>query len=140
MLKTLRVISIFLAVGCGWLADSALAGDTNVTAKSTVSVLSPNTSKLPAPIQSLLSDYQAAREKYLARQQALLDKLKGATAAQREQIRAQLQADRQAFLLEVAAFRQQLREEIAELQLKIHNAELNRLLGAGQSGTGHKGH
>src|SRR5580658_9253780 len=123
VMKTIRVIFVLLAVGSGWLACSAQAGDTNVTAKSTVSVLSPNTSKLPAPIQSLLNDYQAAREKYQARQQALQDKLKGATAAQREEIRAQLQADRQAFLLEVAAFRQQLRQEIAELQLKIHNAE-----------------
>ncbi len=121
----------------------AVAQTNSGSGKSPVTVLNPGSGSLPAPIETLLTEYQSAREKYLAQRQALLDKLKGATGEQRQQIRAQLQADQAAFLAQVAALRQQLRQEISALQLKIHNAELNRLINSGsggQGGGGHKGH
>jgi hypothetical protein len=139
-MKTIRIIVLFLTASFGWLAKSALADGTNTSVKPPVVSVAPNATTLPPQIQSLLGDYQAAREKYLAQQQVLLQKLKGATEAQRNQIRAQLQADRQAFLAQVAAFRQQLRQEITALEVKIHNQELNRLINSGQGGGGHKGH
>jgi hypothetical protein len=142
-MKTIRVIALMVVASCGWLSNSALAGPTNATANPPVVVIPPNPATLPTPVQSLLNNYQTARDKYLTQQQALVQKLKGATEEQREEIRTQLQADRATFLVQVAAIRQQLSKEIAELQVKIHNSELNRLINAGQGGGGgttHKGH
>jgi hypothetical protein len=142
-MKMLRVIVILLAFSYGWLSSSAVAQSSNAPAKSPVVVLPPNPAALPQPVQSLLNNYQTARDKYLTQQQALLQKLKGATEEQREEIRSQLQADRAAFLVQVTAIRQQLSQQIAELQVKIHNTELNRLINASQAGGGggvHKGH
>jgi hypothetical protein len=148
-MKAMKLLAIMGAVwGCLLLATGARAQGTNTgpaasstAAKPPVVVLSPNPGKLPADVRTLLADFEAARDKYETQRQALLDKLQGSTAQQREQIRVQLESDRKQYLAEATEFRAQLRTEIANLKLKIHDAELLRLINAGQGPTGvHKGH
>jgi hypothetical protein len=149
-MRAMRLTAIAGAICCGiLLANAARAQGTNggstVTSttpvKPPVVVLSPDPSKLPADVRTLLTDFQIARDRYETQRQALLDKLQGATAHQREEIRLQLEADRKQYLAEATEFRAQLRTEIANLKLKIHDAELLRLISAGQGPTGvHKGH
>jgi len=101
----------------------------------------------PADIKTLIKDFAATRDTYLAQQDLLLAQLATATTATaRAAIRAQLQDNRAAFLAELKAFRTQLKDDLAALKGKISHAEFLRIIDAAhdaatEGGFGHhKGH
>ena len=119
-------------------------------ASTTTPVVVPqdgNLSGVPADIKTLIKDFAATRDIYLAKQDLLLAKLKTATTAtEREAIREQLQDNRQAFLAELQDFRTQLKDDLVALKGKISHAEFLRIIDAAhdaatEGGVGHhKGH
>lgn len=99
-----------------------------------VTVVGPNAASVgdvPPSIRSMITSFNAARERFLAAQNLLLIKLKNATTApERQQIRAELQANRQAFLEALRSFREQLKTELAALKGKISHEEFLRIIDA----------
>jgi hypothetical protein len=101
----------------------------------------------PAGIKSLILDFAAVRDIYLAKQDLLLAKLAHATtAAERDAIREQLQDNRQAFLDLLKSFRTKLEDELAALKGKISHEEFLRIINAAHEAATeggfdhHKGH
>ena len=101
----------------------------------------------PKDIQTLIIGFDQARDKYLAKQDLLLIKLKNATTPEeREKIREQLQDNRQAFLDALKDFRTQLKDDLLALKGKISHEEFLRIIDAAydaakEGGIGHhKGH
>jgi hypothetical protein len=88
-------------------------------------------SGVPADIKTLIKDFAATRDTYLAQQDLLLAQLKTATTKQeRETIRQELEANRTDFLTELKTFRTQLKDDLAALKGKISHAEFLRILDA----------
>jgi len=71
---------------------------------------------LPAEVKSRVVRFESFRETYLARQEELLRKLRGATDADRDQIRRQLQQLREDWLDRARAFREEARTRMRELR------------------------
>jgi hypothetical protein len=101
----------------------------------------------PKDIKTLILDFAAVRDIYLAKQDVLLAKLANATTeAEREAIRDQLQANRQAFLDLLKTFRTKLEDDLAALKGKISHEELLRIIDAAHDAATegglnhHKGH
>ncbi len=143
IIRKLLVAGIAIA---GLYAPLVAKADGTTTAP-TVVPQDGNLSGVPADIKTLIKDFAATRDIYLAKQDLLLAKLKTATtAAQREAIREQLQDNRQAFLAELKTFRTDLKDDLVALKGKINQAEKLRIIEAAQDaategGAGHhKGH
>ncbi len=143
-MKLFKMILLAATVSLSLIGSNALADTTNTPPTKPPTVLPPklDLAKLPPELRALITDFIADRDHYLDKQKALLAKLQGATDEQRAIIRQQLQANREAFLEEAQSFRKEIKEQLAELKLKIHNEELNRLIDGSHDGGGHphKGH
>jgi hypothetical protein len=118
---------------------TVLADDTTTTPK-TLPVEVPRSgndrsynrdmSNVPTEIKTLITSFDATRDKYLAEQKTLLGTLKGAAAADREKIREDLQSNRAAFLAELKTFRDTLKTDLQDLKAKINHREFNRIVDA----------
>src|SRR5947209_19850650 len=97
----------------------------------------------PDAVKTLILNFDATRDAYLAQQRALLAQAKGATADERAKIREQLQDNRAAFLAELKTFRTDLRKDLQDLKGKISHAEFKRITDAARDaakdGGRHKG-
>ena len=98
---------------------------------------------VPKEIKTLILDFGAMRDVYLAKQDLLLAKLGNATtAAEREAIREQLQDNRDSFLASLKTFRGKLQDDLTALKGKLSHAEIQRILDAAreaatEGGVGH---
>jgi hypothetical protein len=130
-MKTIRYLiltGITMASLCG---PRAVFADTTGTAPVVVAPNSGDLAGVPADIKTLIKDFAATRDIYLAQQDLLLAQLKTATTkAEREAIRDQLQGNRQAFLAELKTFRTQLKDDLVALKGKISHAEFLRIIDA----------
>ena len=72
--------------------------------------------ELPASIKLRIVRFENLRETYLARQEGLLRKLRGATDAERDQVRRQLQQLRDEWLDRARAFREEAKTRMRELR------------------------
>ena len=90
----------------------------NATSPAAISLRPPRPERPELPPQIIIKvlRFEKLREAYLARQQGLLRKLRGATDADRAQVRAQLQALRDEWLEKARSFREEARTRIRELQ------------------------
>jgi hypothetical protein len=114
-------------------------------------VVAPHDGVLPgAPvgIKSLILDFAAVRDIYLAKQAVLLAKLNNpnTTPAEAAAIREQLQDNRQAFLDLLKTFRSKLEDDLTALKGKISHEEFLRIINAAHEAATeggfdhHKGH
>jgi hypothetical protein len=101
----------------------------------------------PAGVKTLILDFAAVRDIYLAKQDVLLAKLANATTtAERDAIREQLQDNRQAFLDLLKSFRTKLEDDLTALKGKISHEEFLRIINAAHEAATeggfdhHKGH
>lgn len=138
------------------IAMASLGGPLNVWAQDnnpapTVTVVPSGSlgglNGVPQDVKALISDFAVSRDKYLAKQDFLLIKLRQATTdSERERIRDALQANRQAFMDGLQEFRVALKDDLKALQGKITHAEFLRIVetaheAATEGGLGHhKGH
>jgi hypothetical protein len=147
---TMKIIRKLLVAGmavAGLCAPLAVKADDPTTTTPTVVPHDGDLAGVPADIKTLIVDFAATRDVYLAKQDLLLAKLKLATTdAERDAIREQLQDNRQAFLEALADFRTQLKDDLLALKGKISHAEFLRIIDAAhdaatEGGAGHhKGH
>jgi hypothetical protein len=145
-MKTIRYLIL------AGITVASLCGPRTVLAQTATRpvVVAPHDGDLagaPAGIKTLIKDFAATRDTYLAQQDLLLASMKTATTkAERDAIRDQLQANRAAFLAELKAFREQLKDDLTALKGKISHAEFLRIIDAAhdaatEGGFGHhKGH
>lgn len=143
-IRYLMLAGITAASLCG---PRAVFADATVTPPVVVVPHDGDLSGVPADIKTLIKDFAATRDTYLAQQDLLLAQLKTATtAAERATIRTELEANRTDFLAELKAFRTQLKDDLAALKGKISHAEYLRIIDAArdaatEGGYGHhKGH
>ncbi|HEV7925294.1 MAG TPA: hypothetical protein VGR14_08065 [Verrucomicrobiae bacterium] len=137
-------VAILCASNGAWAQASSTATTPPVT------VVPPTATDLagvPKGIQTLISNFNQLRDKFLAEQSALLIKLKHATTeTERQQIRERLQANREAFLAALRDFRQQLKSELTALKGKISHEEFLRIIDAAHNAglegglSHHRGH
>ena len=144
--KTMKTIRYLILSG---ITVASLYGPRAVFADSTVTppvVVVPHDGALagvPADLKTLIKDFAATRDIYLAQQDLLLAQLKTATTdAARAAIRAQLEANRAAFLAELQTFRTTLKTDLEALKGKISHAEFLRIIDAAhdaatEGGAGH---
>jgi hypothetical protein len=94
----------------------------------------------PDSVKTLIMNFDATRDKYLAQQRALLRQLRSATPEERAKIRAELQENRAAFLTELKDFREDLRKDLRDLRGKISHQEFLRIIeAAGDASRDHGG-
>ena len=148
--KKMKVIRNLILTGmslASLIAPRTVAGQSNGTAP--VAVVPHNDQNLkgaPPQVQTLIRNFNATRDKYLAAQELLLVKLKNATTpAERQQIRDRLQANRAAFMNALTGFRGQLSTELTALKGKISHEEFLRIIDAAhdaatEGGIGHHRH
>jgi hypothetical protein len=146
-MKTIRYLILTGLAVASLCAPRAVLAQTDPTPPVVVVPHDGDLTGVPADIKTLIKDFGATRDTYLAQQDLLLAQLKTATtAAEREQIREQLQANRDSFLDELKEFRTQLKDDLEALKGKISHEEFLRIIDAAhdaatEGGIGHhKGH
>ena len=100
----------------------------------------PERPDLPLDIRQRLLRFEILRDTYLARQQDLLRKLRGATNSDRDKIRAQLRALRDEWLERARAFREEARDRMKDvlgLELSGRSKILDSLPKSPSSGRHH---
>jgi hypothetical protein len=90
-------------------------------------------------IKALTQKYNTQRDKYLAKEDKLLDELRAAAADQKDSIRAQIKAEREKWLEEQKDLQQQYRDRIRDMRNNLHNEEVGRVIDAAKGGDGRKG-
>ena len=136
-MKLLRTLLATSAVGICLLGSRTLLADDPTTPPPVVVPpdrddrdLIRDLKNAPEPVKTLIMNFDATRDKYLADQRALLAKLRGATPEERAKIREQLQDNRQAFLAELKSFREDLRKDLQALKGEISHREFLRIIDA----------
>ncbi len=130
-MKTIRYLILTGMTVAGFCAPRVVLADSTGTPPPVVAPHDGGLAGVPAGIKTLIKDFAATRDTYLAQQDLLLAQLKTATTkAERETIRTELEANRTDFLAELKTFRTQLKDDLAALKGKISHAELLRIIEA----------
>jgi hypothetical protein len=89
----------------------------------------PERSILPQDVRVRLQEFEKLRENYLARQQELLRKLRGASDADRARIRETLREQREAWQEQARRFREDAQRRLEELKIELprHREILDRV-------------
>lgn len=92
----------------------------------------PDKTQPPADVQTLVKDFQAAREKFLSDQKALARQFQQASEEERQAIRERMKETLDRLKEQQKALQQDMRDRAKELKQKLH-PDLNRLIDNGST-------
>jgi gas vesicle protein len=92
----------------------------------------PDKAQTPADVQTLVKDFQAAREKFLEDQKALARQYQQASEEERKAIRERMKDQLDRLKEQQKALQQDMRDRAKELKQRLH-PDLNRLIDNGST-------
>jgi hypothetical protein len=92
----------------------------------------PDKAQTPADVQTLIKDFQAAREKFLSDQKAIARQYQQASEEERQAIRERMKETLDRLKEQQKALQQDMRDRAKELKQKLH-PDLNRLIDNGST-------